>query len=49
MTFDDLVSEITEVLPNCEFGNDTEGQVIIYTNLRRTKDSEELEDMGTAA
>jgi len=49
MTFDELVSKIIEILPTCEFGEDLDGQMVIYTNLRNTKDGEELEDMGTAA
>lgn len=33
MTFDDLCRMILEILPNATFGDDEEGQVIIYTNL----------------
>ena len=32
MTFDQLVTAITRVLPECSFGEDLDGQIIVYTN-----------------
>jgi len=31
--YDDLVREILDILPNAQFGDDNDGQLIIYTGL----------------
>lgn len=45
MTFSELDALICEILPNASMGEDEEGQLIIYTNLREIKDQEELEEL----
>jgi hypothetical protein len=53
-TLDELVSLVGNVLPNAEFGEDNEGQVIVYTNLYQKPGKggqlclfEELEEGGS--
>jgi len=36
MTLDELMQKVLEILPDASFGEDEEGQVIIYTNLQQT-------------
>jgi len=38
-TFDDLMHAVLEILPNAELGEDFDGQIIIYTNLRELGDT----------
>lgn len=33
-----LVDTITDLLPGCSFDEDNEGQIVIYTNVRRNSD-----------
>jgi hypothetical protein len=33
-----LVETVTELLPCCSFDEDNEGQIVIYTNVRRASD-----------
>ena len=37
MTFDELYTKVLEILPNATFGEDNEGQLIIYTDLRESE------------
>lgn len=32
--FDELLQDILEIMPNATVGEDQEGQLVIYTNLR---------------
>lgn len=34
MTFDELLNKLLPILPECTFGEECDGQLIIYTNLR---------------
>jgi len=36
MTMDEFMKKVLEVVPDAEFGDDNEGQIVIYTNLRYT-------------
>jgi hypothetical protein len=36
MTYADLVNNISLILPNATFGEDNDGQLIIYTDLRES-------------
>ena len=38
LTYKWLVNTFTQLLPGCSFDEDNEGQIIIYTNLRRNSD-----------
>lgn len=38
MTFDDLFAKISQTLPGAYYGQDNEGQLIIYTGLQETDD-----------
>lgn len=42
MTYADLVAGIQGFLKNATFGEDNDGQIIVYTNLREVQDSNEL-------
>lgn len=33
MTLDQLMEQILSVLPQAEFGEDSDGQIVIYTNM----------------
>ncbi len=33
MNLDDLMGKILQILPLAEFGQDNDGQIVIYTNL----------------
>ena len=44
ITWEELVEEINKLLPRASFGNDNEGQIIIYTNLTND-DNYNLVDM----
>lgn len=43
MSFEDLADAISSVLPNAEFDENEEGQIIIYTNLKETEDGKLVE------
>jgi hypothetical protein len=45
MTWEELIEEINKLLPGATFGDDNEGQIIIYTNLKVDHDNEHLVDM----
>lgn len=47
MTFDDLMREILAILPNATAGEDNDGQVVIYTNLKSVSSDGHLVDMDT--
>lgn len=34
MKFDDWLRQVLEILPNAEVGEDNEGQLVIYTDLK---------------
>ena len=36
MTYTQLVQAISQILPECSFDEDLEGQIVIYTNLSQT-------------
>ena len=36
MTYTQLVQAISQILPECSFDEDNEGQIVIYTNLSQT-------------
>ena len=38
LTYRWLVDTVTDLLPGCSFDEDNEGQIVIYTNCRRTSD-----------
>jgi hypothetical protein len=38
LTYKWLVNTFTDFLPSCSFDEDNEGQIIIYTNVRRASD-----------
>ena len=38
MTYEELVRAILEVCPNATFGEDNDGQLVIYTDLMEGKD-----------
>lgn len=38
MKYQWLVETVTELLPCCSFDEDNEGQIVIYTNVRRNSD-----------
>ena len=42
MTFDELFQKICEALPGASFGEDNDGQIVIYTNLREVGAGEQL-------
>ena len=44
-TFDDLCAAILEILPQASFGEDNDGQVVIYTNLHSVSSDGHLADM----
>jgi len=48
ITWEELVEEINKLLPRASFGNDNEGQIIIYTNLTND-DNYNLVDMDAGA
>lgn len=47
MTYTELVNVITTALPDASFGEDNDGQLIVYTNKKQSssKDDDPLEDM----
>lgn len=45
-TFGELVDVICEILPNATFGDDNDGQLIIYTNLHISND-DSLDNMDS--
>ena len=49
MKYDELVKRITKILPNASFGDDNDGQVVIYTDLRLPMDDklDELVSCGS--
>lgn len=51
MNFNQLAAEILKVLPNASFGEDNDGQIIVYTNLAQTNSDNDkpLVDMGEQA
>lgn len=40
MTYADLVKKVTEILPNATFGEDNDGQLLIYTDVSEQKNGE---------
>lgn len=40
---DNLMSKILSILPNAQFDEDNDGQIVIYTNLQQGKDGSLLE------
>lgn len=38
-TFGELHASIMSILPNASFGDDNDGQIIIYTNMQEIGDS----------
>ena len=40
MTFNDLVSEILKICPDASFGDDFDGQIVIYTDLKFADESQ---------
>ena len=40
MTYTQLVQAISQILPECSFDEDLEGQIVIYTNLSQTSPSD---------
>lgn len=49
-TYSSLVAAIAAVLPNASFGEDNDGQLVVYTNLKQISgdDDAELVDMDDA-
>ena len=43
--FDELLRDILEILPNATVGEDNEGQLVIYTNLKVVSSDGHLVDM----
>lgn len=44
-TYAELYRKVLEFLPNAEFGEDNDGQIVIYTNKQiSTEDTENIED-----
>ena len=43
MTFQELRNAISPILPKCQLGEDNDGQVVVYTNLK--EENGELVDM----
>lgn len=37
--FDELMQEMNKIFPEGDIGQDTDGQIIVYTNLRESPDS----------
>lgn len=37
MTYVELAQAIAAILPNATFGEDNDGQIVVYTNLRQTE------------
>jgi len=49
MTFDEMMAAVLAILPSAAFGEDNDGQIIIYTNMRETGSGMgdgQLVDMG---
>jgi len=46
MTYTQLVQAISQILPECSFDEDLEGQIVIYTNLSQTSpnDNDKLDN-----
>ena len=42
-TYAELVNLIAAILPNASFGEDNEGQLVIYTNLSEDRDGNLVE------
>ena len=42
MTFQELVEAIAKILPNAEVGEDSDGQIVVYTSLSEAPNKEEL-------
>jgi hypothetical protein len=34
MTYDELVAKILQTCPSASFGEDNDGQIVVYTNLK---------------
>jgi len=45
MTIKELMAKLDPILPQCELGEDLDGQVVVYTNLKVNGD--ELVDLDT--
>lgn len=45
MTIEDLMRFILEILPNATVGEDNDGQVVVYTNLKSVSSDGHLVDM----
>ncbi len=43
MTYSELVRAISAILPDATFGEDNEGQLVVYTNLQQTNPSDDAE------
>lgn len=41
MTFNELVAEIIKSIPNATFGEDSDGQIVIYTGKEQQDSSNE--------
>jgi len=41
MSFDELYAKILDILPTATMGDDEDGQIVIYTNLRMQNADEE--------
>jgi hypothetical protein len=39
-----FVDRVLEIIPEATLGEDEEGQIVIYTNLREVADRDELEE-----
>ncbi len=37
-TFEELVTKVLAILPEARFGDDNDGQIIIYTNMKFVSD-----------
>lgn len=46
VTIDDIMRSVLEILPNATVGEDSDGQVVIYTNLRTISSDGHVVDMG---
>ena len=43
-TFDELYQAILAILPDAQFDEDNDGQIIVYTNLRETDEEGNLQE-----
>lgn len=47
MTFDEFMELVLKDFPNAHVGEDSDGQLVIYTNLKETLDGSEIRDIDT--